>query len=284
LPNSGGASVVTGHRVPDDGGALRLRIISALLLVPIALGIVVAGGWIYAAFVGLLVVLMALEWRRLSEARFGRGYGRLAGVLALGVGLAATSLAAVGRPRDALACVALGMLLASVLARTRAAASLWASVGVALVGLPAVALVWLRAMPELGLVLLLWLLIVVWTTDTAAYVVGRRLGGLRLAPSISPGKTWSGLGGGVIGASLASVLTAWALGYSERLVHFAGLGALFAVLAQLGDLAESALKRRAGVKDSGSLIPGHGGVLDRVDGLLLTAPALAVLVGSKAWP
>ena len=127
-----------------------------------------------------------------------------------------------------------------------------------------------------------WLLIVVWTTDTAAYVVGRGVGGPRLAPSISPGKTWSGLGGGVIGASLASVITAWALG-SERWVQFAGLGAAFAVLAQLGDLAESALKRRAGVKDSGSLIPGHGGVLDRVDGLLLTAPALTVLVGSELW-
>jgi phosphatidate cytidylyltransferase len=268
--------------VPDDRAAFRLRVLSALVLVPVALGIVVAGSWIYAAFVGLLTILMALEWRRLSEARFGGQYARLAGGVALGVGLAATMLAALGRPREAVACVALGIVLAAVLARMRAAASLWASIGVALVGLPAVALVWLRSIPELGLDLLLWLLIVVWTTDTAAYVVGRRVGGPRLAPSISPGKTWSGLGGGVIGASLASVITAWALGY-ERLIQFAGLGAVFAVLAQLGDLAESALKRRAGVKDSGSLIPGHGGVLDRVDGLLLTAPALALLVGSKAW-
>jgi phosphatidate cytidylyltransferase len=175
------------------------------------------------------------------------------------------------------------MVLAGVLARTHAAASLWASIGVALVGLPAVALVWLRSIPDIGLDLLLWLLIVVWTTDTAAYVVGRRVGGPRLAPVVSPGKTWSGLGGGVIGASLASVITGWALG-SERLLQLAGLGAVFALLAQLGDLAESMLKRRAGVKDSGSLIPGHGGVLDRVDGLLLTAPALALLVAAKAWP
>ena len=129
---------------------------------------------------------------------------------------------------------------------------------------------------------LVWLLMVVWATDSAAYLVGRRVGGARLAPSISPGKTWAGLGGGVIGASLASVIVAWALG-SERLVHAAGLGAGFAVIAQLGDLAESMLKRRAGVKDSGSLIPGHGGVLDRVDGLLLTAPALSLLLGLQAW-
>ena len=152
----------------------------------------------------------------------------------------------------------------------------------ALIGLPTIALVWLRSVPAIGLDLVLWLLVVVWTTDTAAYLVGRSVGGLRLAPSISPGKTWSGLSGGVIGASLASVVTAWALG-SERLVNAAGLGAVFAVLAQLGDLAESALKRRAGVKDSGWLIPGHGGVLDRVDGLLLTAPVLALLVGAGAW-
>jgi phosphatidate cytidylyltransferase len=284
--------------VPDDGAAFRLRVLSALALVPVALGIVVAGGWIYALFVALLVVLMALEWRRLSEARFDPRYGRLAGAIALGVGLLATTLASLGRPREAVVCVALGMLLAGMLTRTRAATALWAAVGVALIGLPTLALIWLRAVPELGLDLVLWLLIVVWATDTAAYVVGRRVGGLRLAPSISPGKTWSGLGGGVIGASLASVIAAWALG-SERLVHAVGLGALgserlvlaclgavFAVLAQLGDLAESALKRRAGVKDSGSLIPGHGGVLDRIDGLLLTAPVLALLVGTRAspWP
>jgi phosphatidate cytidylyltransferase len=270
--------------VPEDNAAFRLRVLSALVLVPIALGIVVAGGWVYALFVGLLAVLMALEWRRLSEARYGPHYARLAGGVALGVGLVATFIAALGRPREALACVALGMVLAGVLARMRPSHWLWAGIGVALVGVPTVALVWLRSVPQLGLDLLLWLLIVVWATDTAAYVVGRRVGGPRLAPSISPGKTWSGLGGGVIGASLASVITAaWALG-SERLVHAAGLGAVFAILAQLGDLAESALKRRAGVKDSGTLIPGHGGVLDRVDGLLLTAPALALLVRAKAWP
>jgi phosphatidate cytidylyltransferase len=266
--------------VPEGRSAFRLRVLSALALVPVALGVVVAGGWIYAGFVALLAILMALEWRRLSEARYGAPYGRLAGGLALGVALVATILAALGWPREAVASVALGLVLA--LARTRAPGSLWAGIGVALVALPAVALVWLRSIPEVGLDLLLWLLIVVWTTDTAAYLVGQSVGGPRLAPSISPGKTWSGLGGGVLGASLASAITAWALGY-ERLVQFAGVGAVFAVLAQLGDLTESALKRRAGVKDSGSLIPGHGGVLDRVDGLLITAPVLALLVGFDAW-
>jgi phosphatidate cytidylyltransferase len=268
--------------VAEPGPTLRLRLISALALVPVALAVVAAGGWIYVLSVALLVSLMALEWGRLSEARFGPQYGRLAGATTLVVSLGAIATAALGRPRDAVLCVLIGATLTALIASARAAAAIWAGIGVALIGFPAVALVWLRAVPELGLGLLLWLLIVVWTTDTAAYAVGRRVGGPRLAPAISPGKTWSGLGGGVIGASLAGAITLWALG-SERLIHAAGLGAAFAVLAQLGDLAESALKRRAGVKDSGSLIPGHGGVLDRVDGFLLTAPALALLLGSRAW-
>jgi phosphatidate cytidylyltransferase len=268
--------------VADLASPLRLRLLSALALVPIALAVVVAGSWVYALGVAVLVALMALEWRHLSEARFGRRYGDLAGAATLVAGLVATTLAAFGRPRDALACVLISMVLAGLVAWVRGAAAMWAGIGVALVGLPAVALVLLRSIPELGLGLVLWLLFVVWTTDTAAYAVGRRVGGPRLAPSISPAKTWSGLGGGVIGASLASAITLWAFG-SERLLHAAGLGAAFAILAQLGDLAESALKRRAGVKDSGRLIPGHGGVLDRVDGFLLTAPALALLLAARAW-
>jgi phosphatidate cytidylyltransferase len=274
--------------VADDD---RLRLLSALALVPIALAVVVAGGWLFALFVAAMVALTTLEWSRLSHVRFGRDYARAAGAVVLGVGLTATLLTVMQRPRDAVACVAIGALIAGLTAWRRGAAPLWTSGGVALIGLPAIALVWLRALPEAGLSVLLWLLIVVWTTDTAAYLVGRRVGGPRLAPAISPGKTWSGLGGGVIGASLASVLMVWALG-TERLpqnlrelelVHFAGLGAGFAVIAQLGDLTESMLKRRAGVKDSGALIPGHGGVLDRVDGFLLTAPALSLLLGLKAW-
>lgn len=267
----------------EDKSPFRLRLLSALALAPIALAVVVAGSWIYALGIALLVALMALEWGHLSEVRFGRRYGTLAGASALVIGLAATTLAALGRPREALVCVLIGTALAVLTARVRSAAALWAGIGVALIGLPAVALVWLRSIPELGLGLLLWLLIVVWTTDTAAYAVGRRVGGPRLAPAISPGKTWSGLGGGVVGASLAGAITLWVLG-SERLFHAAGLSAAFALLAQLGDLAESSLKRRAGVKDSGSLIPGHGGLLDRLDGFLLTAPALALLLGLGVWP
>ena len=138
-------------------------------------------------------------------------------------------------------------------------------------------MLWLRGVPELGLALLVWLFVVVWTTDTAAYFAGRAIGGPRLAPAISPSKTWAGLCGGMLGAALTGALAAWLLG-SGRLLQAAGLGALLAVVAQLGDLVESGSKRAAGVKDSGTLIPGHGGLLDRVDGLLFAAPVFAAMV------
>lgn len=256
------------------------------MLVPLALAVVVLGGWTFAALIALAVALMGFEWSRLTEARFGPDYGRATGAVAVIAGVLATVLATVGRPLEAVGFVALGAALAAGIAWRRSGAAAWAGAGVALIGLPAVALIWLRAVPDVGLILMLWLLIIVWSTDTAAYFVGVRFGGPRLAPAISPSKTWSGLGGGVAGAALASAITAWAIG-SERLLQAAGLGALFALLAQLGDLMESLLKRSAGVKDSGGLIPGHGGVLDRVDGLLIAAPVMALLgllLGPRAWP
>jgi phosphatidate cytidylyltransferase len=243
---------------------------------------VVLGGWGFAGFVALAVVLMALEWARLSTLRFGRQSGWIAGGAVLVVGSSATLLIAAGRPEAALGCLLGGALLSGLVAWAAGGPPLWTGLGVDYVGLPALALLWLRAVPEMGLGLLLWLLIVVWTTDTAAYFAGRSLGGPRLAPAISPSKTWSGLCGGMLGAALTGALAAWLLG-SERLLQAAGLGAVLAVVAQLGDLTESAFKRLAGVKDSGTLIPGHGGLLDRVDGLLFAAPALA-LVGLMAGP
>ncbi len=229
--------------------------LSALALVPIALAMVVLGGWGFAGFVELAVVLMAIEWARLSILRFGRRSGWIAGGTVLAVGFTATLLIAAGRPEAALGCLVGGALLAALLARAAGGPWVWTGLGVLYIGLPAVALIWLRALPELGLGVLLWLLVVVWTTDTAAYFAGRTLGGPRLAPAISPSKTWSGLCGGMLGAALTGAFTAGLLG-SERLVHAAGLGAVLAIVAQLGDLTEFGVQAHGGRQGQRRADPG----------------------------
>ena len=148
-----------------------------------------------------------------------------------------------------------------------------------------VALLWLRHQPTLGRETIVWIVLCIWATDTGAYVVGRAAGGAKLAPRISPSKTWSGLVGGMAWAALASAAVGYAFGLGET-ISLAMIGAGLAVVGQIGDLLESAAKRRAGVKDSGTLIPGHGGLLDRVDGLVavLVAVALVRLAVGGGWP
>ena len=154
----------------------------------------------------------------------------------------------------------------------------WYVAGIPYAVLPAIALLWIRERDAHGLELLLWVFIVTWSTDIGAYFAGRRLGKRKLAPSISPGKTVEGLYGGMASATLAGGAWALAVGLGKPLLI---LAPLFALAAQGGDLFESWMKRRAGVKDSGTWLPGHGGVLDRLDGLVPVAvlTALAQLSG-----
>lgn len=144
--------------------------------------------------------------------------------------------------------------------------------------LPALALLWVRERDSHGLVLLIWIFLVTWATDIGAYFAGRAFGRRKLAPSISPGKTVEGLLGGVVAAAL--IAGAWAV-WTDLSKPLLVLAPLFAIAAQAGDLFESSMKRRAGVKDSGTWLPGHGGVLDRLDGLVPVAvlTALAQLSG-----
>lgn len=148
-----------------------------------------------------------------------------------------------------------------------------------------VALLWLRHQPALGRETIVWIVFCIWATDTGAYVVGRAAGGAKLAPRISPSKTWSGLVGGMAWAAVASAAVGYAFGLGETL-PLAMIGAGLAVVGQIGDLLKSAAKRSAGVKDSGTLIPGHGGLLDRVDGLVavLVVVALVRLTVGGGWP
>ena len=144
--------------------------------------------------------------------------------------------------------------------------------GVAYVALPVAAIIALRIE---SLALALWTLAIVWATDIFAYIAGRSIGGPKIAPSISPSKTWAGLGGGMVGAGVSGALLAYHFTLPEMLYW---LGVPLAVLAQAGDFFESWVKRRAGVKDSGKLLPGHGGVLDRLDGLVPVATIMGFLL------
>ena len=140
---------------------------------------------------------------------------------------------------------------------------------------PAIALLWIRDRAYNGFDLLIWVFIVTWATDIGGYVFGKSFGRNKLAPSISPNKTWEGLIGGMVAAGIFGGLWAWSQGLSHVLYM---LAPFMAVAAQMGDLFESGMKRRAGVKDSGTMLPGHGGVFDRLDGLLVVATIVGLAV------
>ncbi len=246
--------------------------LSALALAPVVIVAAWFGGWLWTALVAVAAVIMAMEWDRLS-----RGQGsRIPGLGSAGVAVIAVGLASAGQAGYALVALIAGVALVSVLAAAAGRRPYWLALGIVYVGLPSIAIVWLRGAPPAGRETVIWLLALVWATDAGAYLVGRRVGGARLAPRVSPGKTWSGLVGGMACGALAGAITAL-ITKSTGIGLLAALSAVLAVVSQLGDLAESRVKRHFGVKDTGNLIPGHGGVLDRVDGLLFAGPAVAAL-------
>ena len=185
---------------------------------------------------------------------------------------------------DLLAALAAPMMVAEWIRLTRRYPLACAS-GLAYVITALLVLLWLRHQPVLGRETVLWLTACVWATDIAAYFVGSWVGGAKLAPRISPGKTWSGLIGAIVVTALTSAGFGVAIGAGQPLT-LGAVGAILAVVGQMGDLLKSHAKRRAGVKDSGHLIPGHGGLLDRLDGFMavLLAAALARVLIDRGWP
>lgn len=258
---------------PTQPGGLRLRILSAAVLIPIAVLPVYMGGWLLVLLMALGGVLLAGEWDRLCG---GDGVLGSVGIVHAGVVLAVALLSGAGLIGAALALAAVGTVGAAVIARQFERRAIWPAVGVIYLSLPIIAIIWLRAEPDAGRASILWLFVLVWATDAGALAVGRTLGGPRLAPKISPNKTWSGAIGGLVCAAAVGAAVAGLTG-GAGLALLLGLSVGLSVVSQIGDLAESAVKRHYGVKDSGNLIPGHGGILDRVDGLLLAAPAMAAL-------
>ncbi len=163
------------------------------------------------------------------------------------------------------------------LCRPRARPAGWLAAGLAWVAVVGALLVWLRADPAVGRANVIYLVAVVWASDVGAYALGRLIGGPRLAPRISPGKTWAGAAGGLLAAAAAAAVVAKLLVTSGNFATAAALGGGLSVIGQAGDLLESAVKRRLGVKDSGQFIPGHGGLLDRLDAVLAVVPVAALL-------
>lgn len=257
-------------------GDLGPRVVSALVLVAIALAALVVGGNLFV--VSWLVAAFAINWE--WQGLIG-GERRLARVTAGGLAVAAAAgLAHGGETWAGLVVLALLAPVAGILAgRGR---RLWASAGVAYAGALIVSVCVLRDSPEVGMMAIGWLFALVWGTDVFAYFGGRLIGGPKLWPRVSAGKTWSGTVSGLLCGALAGLAVAYfgaGGGVSAMPVFIVSLGA--SALSQIGDLVESSIKRRFGVKDSSRLIPGHGGVMDRLDGFIFAAVFAALLGAAR---
>jgi phosphatidate cytidylyltransferase len=272
--NSAAANADTVRRLARaEHGSLRPRVLSAITLAPLP----IAAIWFGSPWLPLLTALagavMAWEWGQLCRrGRFGA-----TGIVLVGVVLATIATATLTTLGSAVGFALLGAAIVFWSARRRPDLHPeWTAFGALWVTLPCICLLWLARGGPNGRATLLWLLAVVWATDIGAYVIGRTLGGPRLAPRWSPRKTWAGLAGGTACAALVGWATVVWLGISPAL-PLVLLSAGLAIVEQFGDLAESLAKRRFGVKDSSGLIPGHGGLLDRLDGLLAVIPVVALL-------
>jgi phosphatidate cytidylyltransferase len=265
----------------DD--SLRVRALSAAALGPIVLLAAYVGGYAFDVTLAVMAWVSIWEWIRLVAPNCRVSISLLTQASLFTVLI----VARFGGPEFALASlVVLGAGLWFAAALTQQPHGRSVTAGLPYVALACIAFLWLRHQAAGGQWLTVWILIVVWATDVGGYVVGRSVGGYRLAPRISPNKTWSGLCGGVAAATLAAVIVAMVAGAQSPAIA-AGLGAVCALIAQGGDLLESAVKRHYGAKDSGGLIPGHGGMLDRVDGVMAAVPVLAVfhatVGGALGW-
>ena len=256
-----------------DFGSLRPRVLSAVTLAPLPVAAIWFGSPWLPLLTALAGALMAWEWGRLCR----RGRLGATGIVLVGVVLAAIATATLITPGLSIVFALVGAGIVFWLARGRPDLDPeWTAFGALWVALPCICLLWLASGGPNGRTTLLWVLAIVWATDIGAYAIGRTLGGPRLAPRWSPRKTWAGLAGGAVCAGLAGWATAAWLGISPAL-PLVFLSAGLAIVEQFGDLAESLAKRRFGVKDSSGLIPGHGGLLDRLDGLLAVIPVVALL-------
>ncbi|MEM9495188.1 MAG: phosphatidate cytidylyltransferase [Pseudomonadota bacterium] len=258
------------------GDGFWVRAASSLVLIPIVLAAVFAGGRVFAALVAFAAIVMIFEWTRMVERReLSPAFYVLAvtagGALALGAGGA--------YPWAYLTCVAGGAGAFFVAGRKGGDVTVspaWPAAAAFYIVAPSIALLWLRLDVENGRALTFFLYAAVWAGDTGAYTVGKLIGGPKLSPVLSPGKTWAGLFGGVGAGALAGVAAAGFFDAHVLLMALCGAG--LGGASVIGDMIESASKRRFGVKDVSGFIPGHGGALDRMDGMILATTAMTAML------
>lgn len=251
---------------------LALRVTSAAILGSIAIGITYAGVGPFTFFIVLVSAVVCWEWGRLVRG------AQFDGWLVLHIFSIISAASAMLLDQAMIAWLCLGAVgLVTIVGRGSCGDCL-SALGVFYVGVPMLSLIWLRSDEVVGFLAVLFVFFTVWTSDSAAFVFGRAIGGPRLYPRVSPNKTWAGF----LGGTLASLIVGVAFGLFIEGTSALCLGVIAVVLSlagQLGDLTESALKRSFGFKDSSGLIPGHGGLLDRVDGLVLAATVAAAVGG-----
>ena len=269
-------NLTTGQSEPPErdwkerlGSDFAVRLGAGLVMGVVALVFTLAGVMPFAVLVILAAIAVSWEWGRMVH---GKDANNVIVVLIVTTALAGI-LATAGLVGLGLLALPIGAILATLLSLGRN--SVFSALGVFYAGLPAVTLIWLRSDTFYGLLGIIFLLLVVVAADTGAFMAGRLFGGPKLWPRVSPKKTWSGLIGALVAGGIVGALF-WFTVPGATVPWLAGTGIVLALVAQAGDLGESALKRRFGAKDASTLIPGHGGVMDRVDGLVAAACAVAV--------
>ena len=275
------------HDISDKRSELLLRVISALVLAPVTIGVTVLGGHVFDAFWFIAAVLMSYEFLRLITPRHRPCWGAV--FIHASIFCALYGFVRESEPSLVLKLIAPSLFLLFVWNESRAGiSSFWHIMALFYPLVTFAAPLVIISHPHGGAVAMVWIFAVVWGTDIGAFFVGRLMGGPKLAPSISPGKTWSGFVGGLLFGTAISVVWielagqqwgwTWVSGSSLVLICL-----MASVIGQIGDLFESFLKRRLGVKNSGRLIPGHGGIIDRLDSFIFVALYLLLLLISGAF-
>ena len=263
------SEVTSAKAAGREGHNLLLRIGAALVLAPLAIAVAYVGGWLWVGFVTLAAIGLYAEWLKIIAAR--TAISMVAGaVIIFAAGWIEFDRTASGYVFAAFASIVVAIALAAPNHRG------WVALGACYALAASIASIAVRLDQTFGFVALMFVLAVVWASDIGGYFAGRLIGGPKLWPRVSPKKTWAGSIGGFV-ASLAVAAGFAALDFG-RTVPMLTLGAMLSITSQLGDLFESAIKRRFGVKDSSHLIPGHGGLMDRLDGFV-AAIVLAAFLG-----